>query len=82
MPNVGKEAFTAKILCPFYKDHCRKGSLIYVKCEGLLKGSLIRLCFRRERSLIIFMARRCCGDWKNCPYALAAGEKYEDRQNG
>jgi hypothetical protein len=45
--------------------------LIYVKCEGLLKGSLIRLCFRRERSLIIFMERRCCGDNSIVSYANA-----------
>lgn len=80
MPNVGKGALVAKIRCPYYKDHCIRGKaqkLIYVKCEGAQKGSLIRVCFRRQKDLTGYMDRVCCDAWERCVYAKAASEKYE-----
>jgi len=96
MANLGKEAFTASVLCPFYRDHyagkdysgkkteakeeLKRESLLYVKCEGFASGSFVRLCFKQKEKLLSYMERVCCGPWQRCPYARVAGVKYKKRE--
>lgn len=60
--------------CPFYIAEGKRG----VRCEGLVKGSSLRLNFNREKSFLHFRENHCCSmQWEQCPIARMLDAKYE-----
>ena len=61
------------VQCPYYGEERDKQIL----CEGVEKGSILRLCFGNSGQKRRYKARLCRAKWPQCRLARMLNEKYD-----
>ena len=60
-------------VCPFY--HQEKDCSVH--CEGVMKGSSLKLSFVTRAQFEKFRKEKCYGQWEQCPVAKMLLRKYQ-----
>lgn len=72
---MNKPNQNADVICPFYKGEC----VSEIHCEGVAKGSKIRICFSTPSNRKEY-ERRCCQSYfMKCPIAQMQNRIYKEK---
>lgn len=65
-------------LCPFYiSEDCKR-----ISCEGVCKGSTVRLLFTAGKKKQQYKQKYCNMDYVSCPICKMLYKKYEKNNEG
>ena len=64
--------FDAEIECPYYRDREKQ----FIKCEGPVKDSSLKLTFATPQQLMDYRKEYCRSCWKTCLIAGMLNRKW------
>ena len=62
---------SAKAICPFYRSEQRTEHDAKIRCDGIIPGTWLHLCFERRDGMTAWRDQHCKCDWEQCAVAQA-----------